>query len=163
MMWFLEHVADPPAVLRQAQRVLLRGGVVTAIEVNYSTCRAEPSTLSIEALVSAMVEGMAASGWSDAGTSLPEWLREAGFRNVDEGERPYWWQDDDLAVQARRRDGERSGRTRPATWYRRRGAPCRAGRPARAGRSARRPALAGSSTSRLPFRRAFVEAISSTR
>jgi hypothetical protein len=122
MMWSLEHVADPPAVLRQARRVLVRGGVVTAIEVNYSTCRAEPSTPSIEALISAMVEGMAASGWSYAGTRLPEWLREAGFRNVDEGERPYWWQDDDLAVQARYAADvmERSGRTRPATWYRRR-------------------------------------------
>lgn len=64
-------------------------------------CRAEPSTPSIEALISAMVEGMAASAWSDAGTRLPKWLREAGFRNLDEGERPYRWQDDDLAVQAR--------------------------------------------------------------
>jgi hypothetical protein len=48
-----------------------------------------------------MVVGMAASGWSDAGTRLPGWLREAGFRDVVEGERPYWWRDDDLAVQAR--------------------------------------------------------------
>jgi ubiquinone/menaquinone biosynthesis C-methylase UbiE len=101
MMWFLEHIADPPAVLREARRVLVTGGRITAIEVDYSTCRAEPSTSAMEALFRAMVQGMAASGWSDAGTRLPGWLREAGFREVDEGERPFWWQGEDLASQAR--------------------------------------------------------------
>ena len=101
MMWFLEHVADPPAVLREAKRTLVPGGVITAIEVDYSTVRAEPPTPAIEALFRTMVRGMAASGWSDAGTRLPGWLREVGFRQVDEGERPYWWQNDELAGQAR--------------------------------------------------------------
>jgi ubiquinone/menaquinone biosynthesis C-methylase UbiE len=100
MMWFLEHVADPPAVLREARRVLVRGGAITAIEVDYSTCSAEPSSAAMEALFRAMVAGMAASGWSDAGTRLPGWLAEAGFRDVAPGERAFSWQGADLARQA---------------------------------------------------------------
>jgi ubiquinone/menaquinone biosynthesis C-methylase UbiE len=101
MMWLLEHIREAPAALREARRVLVPGGAITAIEVDYSTCRVEPSTPAVEALLRAMVEGMAAAGWSDAGARLPGWLREAGFREVDEGERTFWWQDADLATQSR--------------------------------------------------------------
>jgi hypothetical protein len=43
---------------------------------------------------------MASAGWSDAGTRLPGWLREAGLRDVVEGERRFWWQDEQLAEES---------------------------------------------------------------
>jgi SAM-dependent methyltransferase len=100
MMWLLEHIPDAVAALREARRVLVAGGAITAIEVDYSTCRAEPSTPALEAIFRAMVAGMAASGWGDAGTRLPGWLGEAGFRDVDPGERVFSWHGEDLARQA---------------------------------------------------------------
>src|SRR5205823_10020560 len=60
MMWFLEHVTDPVAALREARRVLGPRGAITAIEVDYSTCRASPSTPALDALLRTMVQGMAA-------------------------------------------------------------------------------------------------------
>jgi hypothetical protein len=39
--------------------VLVAGGAITAIEVDYSSCRAEPSSTAMEALFRAMVESMA--------------------------------------------------------------------------------------------------------
>jgi ubiquinone/menaquinone biosynthesis C-methylase UbiE len=89
MMWFLEHLTpeDAVAALGEARRVLAPGGTITAIEGDYGTVRFAPANPSIEALWSAVRQAMRTFGQEDAGPRLRGWLEEAGFTDVDPGER----------------------------------------------------------------------------
>ena len=99
MMWFLEHVADPTAVLREAHRVLALEGELTAIEVDYNSTVATPASDATATLFSAVAAAMDRHGRSDTGRHLGRWLIEAGFRRVDPGERRLRYSGDGLARQ----------------------------------------------------------------
>ena len=101
MMWFLEHLATrrPRCARRGASSS--PAARITAIEVDYSTvprgaARPRHSTR-CRARWSAAWRRQAGA---TPGTRLPGWLPEAGFRDVEEGERPFRWQDEDLAAEA---------------------------------------------------------------
>jgi ubiquinone/menaquinone biosynthesis C-methylase UbiE len=103
MMWTLEHMGEEGALaaLREARRVLVPGGTITCIEVDYATIKAGSPTPALKSTLTAIGEAMRAFGQSDAGTQLWGWLDEAGFSNIDPGERLFSFRHPEVAPWAR--------------------------------------------------------------
>ena len=103
MMWLLEHLTedDAIAVLREAERVLVPGGTITAIEADYATVKFGPPSPPLESLRSALLQTMRAFGQGDAGTQLWGWLDEAGFAGIEPGERLFSYRGPEVGPVAR--------------------------------------------------------------
>ena len=80
----MQHLADPPAALREMGRVVRSGGLVAVRDSDYQTMICHPRTEAIEEWRALYTEVVRRNGAdANAGRRIPSWLARAGFGEVE--------------------------------------------------------------------------------